>query len=95
MARRKLDRIVVVDVEATCWEGAPPADEVSEIIEVGVCLLDVAAGERVFRQVLNGISAARPRAAKNILSVMPMRAIPVHLWTGPFWRATPTGLLRV
>ena len=60
MARRKLDRIVVVDVEATCWEGAPPADEVSEIIEVGVCLLDVAAGERVDRESL----LVRPAASR-------------------------------
>ena len=40
MAKR-LDKIVVVDVESTCWENAPPYDEVSEIIEVGVCLLDM------------------------------------------------------
>jgi inhibitor of KinA sporulation pathway (predicted exonuclease) len=36
------DKIVVVDIEATCWRGQPPDDQVSEIIEVGVCLLDIA-----------------------------------------------------
>jgi inhibitor of KinA sporulation pathway (predicted exonuclease) len=46
MARR-LDRILVIDVESTCWEGPPPRGEISEIIEIGLCLLDVARLERV------------------------------------------------
>ena len=29
---RKLDRILVVDVEATCWEGDPPPGQISEIL---------------------------------------------------------------
>jgi inhibitor of KinA sporulation pathway (predicted exonuclease) len=36
------DQIVVVDLEATCWEGEPPPGAVNEIIEVGVCLLSIA-----------------------------------------------------
>lgn len=36
-----LDKIVVVDLEASCWRGHPPEGQVSEIIEVGVCLLDI------------------------------------------------------
>lgn len=47
MHRKKLDRIVIVDVEATCWEGPPPPDEENEIIEIGVCLLDLGDGERL------------------------------------------------
>ena len=39
---RKLDQILVVDVEATCWEGDPPPGQISEIIEIGLCVLDVA-----------------------------------------------------
>ncbi|MEU5309094.1 3'-5' exonuclease [Streptomyces sp. NPDC021562] len=39
----------VVDVEATCWTGAPPPGEVSEIIEVGLTVVDLAAGERPAR----------------------------------------------
>jgi inhibitor of KinA sporulation pathway (predicted exonuclease) len=35
------DKLVVIDVEATCWEPHPPAGQQSEIIEVGVCLLDL------------------------------------------------------
>ena len=39
---KKLDCILVVDIEATCWQGDPPAGHVSDIIEIGVCMLDVA-----------------------------------------------------
>ncbi len=38
---RKLDQILVIDVEATCWEGNPPRGQTSEIIEIGLCVLDV------------------------------------------------------
>jgi inhibitor of KinA sporulation pathway (predicted exonuclease) len=44
---RKLDRILVVDVEATCWEGDPPPGQTSEIIEIGLCVLDVPTLARV------------------------------------------------
>jgi inhibitor of KinA sporulation pathway (predicted exonuclease) len=43
---KKLDQIIVVDLEATCWEGEPPPGEENEIIEIGVCLVDVATGQR-------------------------------------------------
>ncbi len=39
MAHR-LDRIIVVDIESTCWEGLPPPDQENEIIEIGVCIVD-------------------------------------------------------
>jgi len=47
---RKLDQILVVDVEATCWEGDPPLGQINEIIEVGLCVLDVAKLTRVERR---------------------------------------------
>jgi len=37
----KLDKILVVDVESTCWMGHPPQGQAKQIIEIGVCLLDV------------------------------------------------------
>ncbi|MGI5163425.1 exonuclease domain-containing protein [Spirillospora sp. CA-253888] len=37
----------VVDVEATCWTGRPPPGQTSEIIEIGLCVVDLAARERV------------------------------------------------
>lgn len=42
---QKLDKIVVVDLEATCWQGKPPAGMDNDIIEIGACLLDVKTGE--------------------------------------------------
>jgi len=43
---KQLDKIVVVDVETTCWDGDPPKGETNEIIEIGVCLLDIKSLER-------------------------------------------------
>lgn len=45
--RKKLDQVLVVDLEATCWEGAPPEGQQSEIIEIGLCVLDVSTGDRL------------------------------------------------
>jgi inhibitor of KinA sporulation pathway (predicted exonuclease) len=41
----QLDRILIIDVEATCWDGANPPGMENDIIEVGVCLLNVQTGE--------------------------------------------------
>lgn len=38
---RSLDMILVVDVESTCWEGPPPPEQSSEIIEIGLCPVDM------------------------------------------------------
>jgi inhibitor of KinA sporulation pathway (predicted exonuclease) len=37
----------VVDVEATCWSGRPPPGQVSEIIEIGLTVVDLAARQRL------------------------------------------------
>ena len=49
---KKLDRIIVVDIEATCWQGDPPAGQASDIIEIGVCTLHVATRDRTDRRSL-------------------------------------------
>ncbi len=36
-----VDKIIVVDIEATCWQEEPPADQVSDIIEIGLVTLNV------------------------------------------------------
>ncbi|MGW4473773.1 exonuclease domain-containing protein [Nonomuraea sp. NPDC004354] len=36
----------VVDVEATCWDGRPPPGSVSEIIEIGLTVVDLRTRER-------------------------------------------------
>lgn len=43
MAKPKniFDAILVIDIEATCWEGHPPAGEYNDIIEIGAALLDL------------------------------------------------------
>lgn len=39
----------VIDLEATCWDGQPPPGAVSEIIEIGLAVVDLGARERVAR----------------------------------------------
>jgi len=46
----RFDQLVVIDVESTCWDTAPPEGEENEIIEIGVCVVDVASGERLARE---------------------------------------------
>lgn len=36
--------IVIIDLEATCWNDRPPRGQQSEIIEIGVCLMDAKTG---------------------------------------------------
>ncbi len=47
---KNLDQIVVIDLEATCWESNPPPGEENEIIEIGVCTLEVATGQRLDKE---------------------------------------------
>ncbi len=47
---KKLDHVIVVDVESTCWDGSPPAGEASEIIEIGVCPLELSTGRRLAKR---------------------------------------------
>lgn len=42
---KKLDKIIVIDIEATCWNTAAPEGMTNDIIEFGICLLDVHTGE--------------------------------------------------
>ncbi len=44
-----LDKALVIDVESTCWEHAPPRGQISEIIEVGLCVVDLQLLQRVDR----------------------------------------------
>lgn len=47
---RKLDVILVIDLESTCWEGNPPPGQSSEIIEIGLCPLDAKTLTRMERR---------------------------------------------
>jgi inhibitor of KinA sporulation pathway (predicted exonuclease) len=35
------NKVLVVDVESTCWQNGVPPGQVSEIIEIGICVFDV------------------------------------------------------
>lgn len=37
--------IIIIDLEATCWNGKIPAGEVNEIIEIGISILDTGTSE--------------------------------------------------
>ena len=37
----KLDKLIVIDVEATCWMGPPPQGMTNDIIEIGIAEIDV------------------------------------------------------
>jgi inhibitor of KinA sporulation pathway (predicted exonuclease) len=50
----------VVDVEATCWEGQPPPGAVSEIIEIGLTVVDLARRERIAKHRV----LVRPRRSR-------------------------------
>jgi inhibitor of KinA sporulation pathway (predicted exonuclease) len=52
--------LIVVDVEATCWDGEPPAGQVHEIIEIGICVVDLGTRERVERRRI----LVRPRRSR-------------------------------
>lgn len=39
------DKIMVVDLEATCWEGEAPPGQQSDIIEIGLAVLNIKTGE--------------------------------------------------
>lgn len=39
------DNILIIDLEATCWEDRPPRGQESEIIEIGVCIMDAKTGK--------------------------------------------------
>lgn len=38
------DKIIIIDLEATCWQGTIPAGQENEIIEIGLAVLDTQTG---------------------------------------------------
>jgi len=43
---KDLNKVLVIDLEATCWDSDPPPGQKNEIIEIGLCVLDLKTGER-------------------------------------------------
>ena len=47
MAKR-LDHVLVIDIESTCWDGGyPPKGQANDIIEIGLCPLELSTGRRL------------------------------------------------
>lgn len=39
------DKIIIIDLEATCWKGDPPTGQIQEIIEIGLAVLHTKTGD--------------------------------------------------
>jgi inhibitor of KinA sporulation pathway (predicted exonuclease) len=60
MAKR-LDHVLIIDIESTCWDGGfPPRGETNDIIEIGLCPLEVATGRRLEKRSI----LVRPERSK-------------------------------
>jgi inhibitor of KinA sporulation pathway (predicted exonuclease) len=47
MAKR-LNQVLVIDIESTCWNGGfPPRGQANDIVEIGLCPLELATGRRL------------------------------------------------
>ena len=63
---RKLDQILVVDVESNCWDGPPPDGQESEMIEIGVC------SRGTTKAAVQSIRSSDIVSAKVILAMEPI-----------------------
>jgi inhibitor of KinA sporulation pathway (predicted exonuclease) len=60
MAKR-LDHVIVIDIESTCWDGGfPPKGETNDIIEIGLTPLELSTGRRLEKRSL----LVRPERSK-------------------------------
>jgi inhibitor of KinA sporulation pathway (predicted exonuclease) len=60
MAKR-LDHVLVIDIESTCWDGGmPPKGEANDIIEIGLAPLEVSTGKRLEKRSI----LVRPERSK-------------------------------
>jgi inhibitor of KinA sporulation pathway (predicted exonuclease) len=50
MSYADADLLNIIDIEATCWETPPPPGQVNEIIEIGLCVLNIRTLERIERR---------------------------------------------
>jgi len=58
---KRLDHILVIDIESTCWDGGfPPKGQANDIIEIGLCPLEVSTGRRLEKRSI----LVRPERSK-------------------------------
>jgi inhibitor of KinA sporulation pathway (predicted exonuclease) len=49
---KKLDHVLVIDIEATCWDTAPPPGQTTDVIEIGVCPVELSSLRRLEKRSL-------------------------------------------
>jgi inhibitor of KinA sporulation pathway (predicted exonuclease) len=89
MARR-LDRILVIDLESTCWEGPPPRGQISEIIEIGLCVVDTERLDRLEKRAI----MVRPQASEVSEFCTRLTTITPEMAAGGITLAESLDLLR-
>ena len=58
---KRLDHIIVIDIESTCWNGGfPPKGQANDIIEIGLCPIEVSSGRRLEKRSI----LVRPERSK-------------------------------
>jgi inhibitor of KinA sporulation pathway (predicted exonuclease) len=68
-----LDQILVIDIESTCWQVPPTPGQQSEIIEIGICPVDVA--REIIEVGLCIVDVARlERIDKRCILIRPVRS---------------------
>lgn len=66
------DQVLVVDVESTCWQGPPPRGQLSEIIEIGICTVDLRRLERLEKRAIM-VKPVRSRVSEFCTSLTTLR----------------------
>lgn len=79
----RLDRVLSVDFEMTCWDGEPPPGQVSEIIQIGITEIDNETMTRLrseswyVRNELSDVSTECTRLTGITPAVLRRRGIPL------------------
>lgn len=47
---KDIDILIIIDIEATCWQGNPPPGQEMEIIEIGICPFDLKTRKRLSKR---------------------------------------------
>lgn len=69
-----IERVLVIDLEATCWENkTPPLGESSEIIEIGICVLDIRTKtvEKPVSIYISPVASTLSEYCKNLTGITP------------------------
>src|SRR5207244_11991842 len=62
------DQVLVIDIESTCWQGPPPRGQLSEIVEIGICTVDLRKLERLEKRSIM-VTPVRSRVSELCTSL--------------------------